>query len=195
MGGSQGLQSRAAGTSLQLLHVFLDSFNKHGSGLCARYSSAHFTNITLVNPHTRLLTRQYREPHFQGRRLSPERLSNLPKALQPVGGEPWVQSRQPAPEPVVSPLCLAASSPGNLSILIPHWLWSSEPQQTSGKGLTSAAEGVAGSHTLLELLPCSCKASHLKAFADTVSAAQSMFSLPLCLVNPSSTAALLDSKI
>ena len=84
MGGSQGLQSRAAGTSLRLLHVFLDSFNKHSSGLCARSSSTHFTDITLVNPHTRLLTRQCQEPHFQGRRLSPERLSNLSKALQPV---------------------------------------------------------------------------------------------------------------
>lgn len=157
MGGSQGLQSRAAGTSLRLLHVFLDSFNKHSSGLCARSSSTHFTNITLVNPHTRLLTRQCREPHFQGRRLSPERLSNLSRALQPVGCEPWVQSRQPAPEAVVSPLCHAASSPGNLSILIPHWFWSSEPQQTSGRGLTSVAECVAGSHMLLELLPCSSK--------------------------------------
>ena len=57
----------------------------------------HLHTFTLVNPHIRLLTRQYREPHFQGRRLSPERLSNLPKALQPVGGEPWVQSRQPHP--------------------------------------------------------------------------------------------------
>jgi len=104
VGACQGLQSRVAGTSLRLLHVFLDSFNKHSSGLCARYSSTHFINITLVNPHTRLLTHQYREPHFQGRRLSPERLSNLSKALQPVGGEPGVQSRQPVPEAVVSPL-------------------------------------------------------------------------------------------
>lgn len=58
----RALQWRLSGTAVQsgghlpsrLLHVFLDSFNKHSSGLCARSSSTHFTNITLVNPHTRL---------------------------------------------------------------------------------------------------------------------------------------------
>lgn len=144
MGGCQGLQSEwQAPPHSHHMFFFLHLINTYSSGLHARYSSTHLTNIALVNPHTRLLTRQYCQPHFQERKLIPERLRNLFRVLQPVGVEPWVQPRQSAPEAVLSPLCHPASSPaarvlatisGNRSMIPPHWLRNLEPRQTSGRG-------------------------------------------------------------
>lgn len=125
------------------MFFFIHLINTYSSGLHARRSSTHLTNIALVNPHTRLLTRQYCQPRFQERKLILERLRNLFKVLQPAGVEPWVQPRQSVPEAVLSPLCRPASPPaarvlatisGNRSMFTPHWPRSLEPRQTSGRG-------------------------------------------------------------